>query len=83
MKNDDSSDENNASVAKSEQDLESLALASQLQSLKVVEEDTPVSLQKVARLIQNNQAKKILVLSGAGVSCSAGIPDFRSPGTGL
>lgn len=44
--------------------------------------DVP-TLQTVAKWIHEGTCRKILVLSGAGVSCAAGIPDFRTPGTGL
>ncbi|BGP16084.1 Sir2 histone deacetylase Hst2 [Rhodosporidiobolus nylandii] len=40
-------------------------------------------LEDVARLIREGKAKRIMVMAGAGISTSAGIPDFRSPGTGL
>jgi len=40
-------------------------------------------LELVAEWITKGEAKNILVLCGAGVSVSAGIPDFRTPGTGL
>eukprot|EP01116_Phalansterium_solitarium_P000243 TRINITY_DN10143_c0_g1_i2.p1 TRINITY_DN10143_c0_g1~~TRINITY_DN10143_c0_g1_i2.p1 ORF type:complete len:455 (+),score=85.60 TRINITY_DN10143_c0_g1_i2:118-1482(+) len=33
--------------------------------------------------IKSGKAKKIVVMSGAGMSVAAGIPDFRTPGTGL
>ncbi|KAH9889118.1 DHS-like NAD/FAD-binding domain-containing protein [Xylariomycetidae sp. FL2044] len=55
----------------------------------VVDEDTPPdvlserTLSAVADLIQNGKASKIVVLTGAGLSTAAGIPDFRSPKTGL
>jgi len=41
------------------------------------------TLKKIADRIKEGSTRRILVLSGAGVSCAAGIPDFRSPGTGL
>jgi len=41
------------------------------------------SVESVAQLIKDGKAPRIVVLTGAGVSTSAGIPDFRSPKTGL
>lgn len=41
------------------------------------------SVDSVAKYIKEGRAKKIVVMTGAGISTSAGIPDFRSPDTGL
>ena len=41
------------------------------------------SLKAVAEYIKEGKAQNVVVMTGAGVSTSAGIPDFRSPGTGL
>ena len=41
------------------------------------------TLEAIASLITSGRARRILVLTGAGISVSCGIPDFRTPGTGL
>ncbi|KAK9819677.1 hypothetical protein WJX72_000986 [[Myrmecia] bisecta] len=40
-------------------------------------------LKGIASLIKSGKTKRIVCMVGAGISVSAGIPDFRSPGTGL
>ncbi|QDZ22052.1 NAD-dependent protein deacetylase sirtuin 2 [Chloropicon primus] len=44
---------------------------------------TSFDLDGVAEYIQRGECKNVIVLAGAGISVSAGIPDFRSPGSGL
>ncbi|EHY59873.1 Sir2 histone deacetylase Hst2 [Exophiala dermatitidis] len=54
-----------------------------------VDEATPPTrlyartIEAVAQYIKEKDVKNIVVMTGAGISTSAGIPDFRSPDTGL
>merc|ERR1711916_284343 len=44
------------------------------------------TLQRVAEYVKERKDKgtfKVCLCTGAGISVSAGIPDFRTPGTGL
>ncbi|XP_074873850.1 NAD-dependent protein deacetylase sirtuin-2 isoform X2 [Carettochelys insculpta] len=47
---------------------------------KVLDE---LTLDGVSRFMHSEKCKNIICMVGAGISTSAGIPDFRSPGTGL
>lgn len=46
-------------------------------------EAVPATLQKIVNAIKDKKIRKIVVLSGAGISTNCGLIDFRSPVTGL
>mmetsp|Transcript_17592 Transcript_17592/g.21088 ORF Transcript_17592/g.21088 Transcript_17592/m.21088 type:complete len:445 (-) Transcript_17592:152-1486(-) len=42
-----------------------------------------VTIAEVAKGMAKRKFKRVVVMAGAGISVTAGIPDFRTPGTGL
>ncbi|XP_039594052.1 NAD-dependent protein deacetylase sirtuin-3-like isoform X1 [Polypterus senegalus] len=43
----------------------------------------PQTLDDVVSLLKRGDCKRVIVMAGAGISTPSGIPDFRSPGSGL
>ncbi|XP_032632164.1 NAD-dependent protein deacetylase sirtuin-2 [Chelonoidis abingdonii] len=81
----DSDSENGGTSGESEMDFlrnllsRTLGLGSEKPE-KVLDE---LTLDGVSRFMQSEKCRNVVCLVGAGISTSAGIPDFRSPGTGL
>ncbi|KAM9854964.1 NAD-dependent protein deacetylase sirtuin-3 [Aulostomus maculatus] len=52
-------------------------------STSAVKSSSRGGLASVARLLKLGRCKNVVVVAGAGISTASGIPDFRTPGTGL
>ena len=60
-------------------------LITELEGLAVVSEPTaaPLTPEALATGLQEGKYRHVVVMAGAGISVAAGIPDFRTPGSGL
>lgn len=76
------SQHNNDTTEDEQQDRQVDDLVAGVQALHVAPptKDAHPQLLRIARLIQDGKCKKIVCMCGAGISVSAGIPDFRTPG---
>lgn len=60
-----------------------LATYGNISAMKPPSEEQPESIGRIATQIKDGHIKRIVVIAGAGVSTSAGYPDFRSPKAGM
>jgi len=80
--NEDNEDKDDTDDNPTKETVDNLAKEALL-AMAAWQQQAPEPLRRVAQWIAQGTVKRILVLSGAGVSVAAGIPDFRTPGTGL
>ena len=84
---DNSSPLDNSSSDSDSDDMEALlrmmGLCCSRQEKELTQEEYDLMLGHIAKYIQSDSCKNIITMAGAGISTSAGIPDFRSPKTGL
>lgn len=52
-------------------------------SARITKSSSRGGLASVARLMKLGRCRNVVVVAGAGISTASGIPDFRTPGTGL
>lgn len=72
-----------APVSQSPAKEEEEKLAADLEKLEIKEDDLQCKYEDIIDGLKNKKFEKIVILTGAGLSVASGIPDFRSPKTGL
>ena len=39
--------------------------------------EEPISIENIAKQLENGRFKNVIIMCGAGISTNAGVPDFR------